>query len=110
MKIMLILSIIVIVICILLTICLEVEKTHTKIYLILFVGYIVFWLFFLIYAIEADETKNSKNNYIQDNEKIEIYIDEKTGVNYIMDINDGIMTVRLNPDGSPYVTDIKKEK
>ena len=50
-------------------------------------------------------------NYIQDEGMFEIYVDEETGVNYISYMNyknyeRGGITVRLNADGTPYVSGV----
>ena len=47
-------------------------------------------------------------NYIQDDRCCRIIVDKKTGVNYIVfsDLYQGGLTVRLNADGTPYVSEI----
>lgn len=49
-------------------------------------------------------------NYIQDEGMFEIYVDEETGVNYISyyrkPYERGGITVRLNADGTPYVSGV----
>ena len=54
----------------------------------------------------------NKTKYIQDyNSKFKIFVDKETGINYI--IFDGIyaggMTVRLNKDGTPYVSEVNND-
>ena len=54
----------------------------------------------------------NKTKYIQDyNSKFKIFVDKETGINYI--IFDGIyaggMTVRLNEDGTPYVSEVNND-
>lgn len=54
----------------------------------------------------------TKTKYIQDyNSKFEIYIDKETGINYIIfnTLYKGGMTVRLNKDGTPYVSEVNND-
>ena len=54
---------------------------------------------------EAD----TKVNYIQDDWDYTIVVDKETGVNYIKywDTRAGGLTVRLNADGTPYVSEVE---
>ena len=54
---------------------------------------------------EAD----TQTDYIQDNRCCRIIVDKKTGVNYIVfsDLYQGGITVRLNADGTPYVSEVE---
>ena len=54
----------------------------------------------------------NKTKYIQDyNSKFKIFIDKETGVNYIIYRSDSKagMTVRLNKDGTPYVSEVNND-
>ena len=54
----------------------------------------------------------TKTKYIQDyNSEFEIYIDKETGINYIIfnTLYKGGMTVRLNKDGTPYVSEVNND-
>lgn len=54
----------------------------------------------------------NKTKYIQDyNSEFEIYIDKETGINYIIFniLYKGGMTVRLNKDGTPYVSEVSND-
>lgn len=54
----------------------------------------------------------TKIKYIQDyNSKFEIFIDKDTGVNYVIysRYKKGGMTVRLNADGTPYVSEVNND-
>ena len=54
----------------------------------------------------------NKNKYIQDyNSKFKIFVDKETGVNYIIYRSDSKagMTVRLNEDGTPYVSEVNND-
>ena len=54
----------------------------------------------------------NKTKYIQDyNSKFKIFIDKETGVNYIIFRSDSKagMTVRLNADGTPYVSEVNND-
>ena len=54
----------------------------------------------------------NKTKYIQDyNSKFKIFIDKETGVNYIIFRSDSKagMTVRLNKDGTPYVSEVNND-
>ena len=54
----------------------------------------------------------NKTKYIQDyNSKFGIFIDKETGVNYIIfdGAYSGGMTVRLNEDGTPYVSEVNND-
>ena len=54
----------------------------------------------------------NKTKYIQDyNSKFNIFIDKETGVNYIIFRSDSKagMTVRLNKDGTPYVSEVNND-
>ena len=54
----------------------------------------------------------NKNKYIQDyNSKFKIFVDKETGVNYIIFRSDSKagMTVRLNKDGTPYVSEVNND-
>lgn len=53
---------------------------------------------------------DTQYKYIQDrNSRCCIYVDEETGVNYIkyIDVYGGGITVRLNADGTPYVSEVE---
>jgi uncharacterized protein YxeA len=59
-------------------------------------------------CVETTEA-DTKTNYIQYNLDYTILVDEETGVNYIQynSYNKGGLTVRLNADGTPYVSEVK---
>ena len=54
----------------------------------------------------------NKNKYIQDyNSKFKIFVDKDTGVNYVY-VGTGYgeaITVRLNADGTPYVSEVNND-
>ena len=66
---------------------------------------VVITIILLISIISVVGKTEDKINTTSDSE-ISIYIDKETGVNYyIYEVSDrGGMTVRLNPDGTPYVS------
>ena len=54
----------------------------------------------------------NKTKYIQDyNSEFNVIIDKETGVNYIIFRSDSKagMTVRLNKDGTPYVSEVNND-
>ena len=73
---------------------------------------ICFILTLTIVMLTACGNTENKTKYIQDyNSKFKIFVDKETGINYI--IFDGIyaggMTVRLNKDGTPYVSEVNND-
>ena len=59
--------------------------------------------------VEAD----TQTNYIQDLDRFTIVVDEETGVNYIVRNyyqESTVITVRLNADGTPYVSEVKRNE
>lgn len=64
----------------------------------------------LLVGCEDASQADTQYKYIQDrNSKCCIYVDEETGVNYIkyIDVYGGGITVRLNADGTPYVSEVE---
>lgn len=86
-----------------------VEKIKTIFGIILLIGLIALLIYVLITpvkTVEPDEDiKTERLEKIDPNDNIKIYVDEETGVNYL--IYDGYreawITPRFNPDGSLYV-------
>jgi outer membrane biogenesis lipoprotein LolB len=62
----------------------------------------------LLVACAETTEADTQNDYIQDS-NFSIYEDKKTGVNYIVynRYKYGGMTVRLNADGTPYVSEVE---
>jgi uncharacterized lipoprotein NlpE involved in copper resistance len=63
----------------------------------------------LLVGCEEVSQADTQYKYIQDrNSRCCIYVDEKTGVNYIkyIDVYGGGITPRLNADGTPYVSEV----
>ena len=63
----------------------------------------------------ADVTEaDTQTNYIQEDYYSEIYVDKETGVNYVIYNNyhtgSGGITVRLNADGTPYVSGVNGDE
>ena len=56
---------------------------------------------------------DTQTNYLQDNDYYEIYVDKETGVNYVVynnyHSNSGGMAIRLNADGTPYVSEVNND-
>lgn len=73
---------------------------------------ICFILTLTIVMLTACGNTENKTKYIQDyNSEFEIYIDKETGINYIIFniLYKGGMTVRLNKDGTPYVSEVSND-
>ena len=73
---------------------------------------LVIAIILLVGCAETTEA-DTKINYIQDEYSYcRIVVDKKTGVNYIIYHCDkaGGMTVRLNADGTPYVSEVKGDE
>ena len=64
----------------------------------------------IMLLVGCDNTEaDTQYKYIQErSSKCCIYVDEETGVNYIkyIDVYGGGITVRLNADGTPYVSEV----
>lgn len=69
---------------------------------------LVIAIILLVGCAETTEADTQKN-YIQDDWDYTIVVDKETGVNYIKywDARAGGLTVRLNADGTPYVSGVK---
>lgn len=86
-----------------------VEKIKTIFGIVLLVGLVALLIYVLVTPVkkvETDEdTKTERLEKVDSNDNIKIYVDEETGVNYL--IYDGYreawITPRFNPDGSLYV-------
>jgi hypothetical protein len=66
----------------------------------------------IMLLVGCDEVNTEKRDikYFKDSVKIRVYIDEVTGVNYIVHnyYQDATaITVRLNADGTPYVSEVE---
>ena len=73
---------------------------------------ICFILTLTIVMLTACGNTENKTKYMQDyNSEFEIYIDKETGINYIIfnTLYKGGMTVRLNKDGTPYVSEVNND-
>ena len=73
---------------------------------------ICFILTLTIVMLTACGNTENKTKYMQDcNSNFKIFVDKETGINYI--IFDGVyaggMTVRLNEDGTPYVSEVNND-
>lgn len=68
---------------------------------------LVIAIMLLVGCVETTEAR-TKTYYMQDYGECYIYVDKETGVNYIVfnDYNKGGITVRLNADGTPYVSGV----
>ena len=69
---------------------------------------LVIAIILLVGCAETTEA-DTKTDYIQEDNSCYIYVDKKTGVNYIMysGLYQGGITPRLNADGTPYVSEVK---
>lgn len=70
---------------------------------------LVIAIILLVGCAETTEA-DTQTKYIQDDYGYcEIIVDKETGVNYIVfsDLYQGGLTVRLNADGTPYVSEVK---
>jgi uncharacterized protein YxeA len=64
----------------------------------------------LLVACAETTEADTQTDYIQEQNMFRIYVDEETGVNYISyyyrPYDRGGITVRLNADGTPYVSEV----
>lgn len=69
---------------------------------------LVIAIILLVGCAETTEA-DTQIDYIQDNWDYTIVVDKETGVNYIKywDTRAGGLTVRLNADGTPYVSGVE---
>lgn len=71
---------------------------------------LVITILLLVGCTEVDTAKaDRKSNYIQDLDRFTIVVDKETGVNYIVRNyyqQSTVITVRLNADGTPYVSEV----
>ena len=69
---------------------------------------LVIAIILLVGCAETTEA-DTQTDYIQDDWDYTIVVDKETGVNYIKywDMKAGGLTVRLNADGTPFVSEVK---
>ena len=70
---------------------------------------LVIAIILLVGCAETTEA-DTKTKYIQDLDRFTIVVDKETGVNYIVRNyyrDSTVMIVRLNADGTPYVSEVK---
>ena len=73
---------------------------------------ICFILTLTIVMLTACGNTENKTKYMQDcNSNFKIFVDKETGINYIIfdALYGGGMTVRLNKDGTPYVSEVNND-
>ena len=71
---------------------------------------LVITIILLVGCTDVENAKaDRKTDYIQDSDRITILVDKETGVNYIVRNyfqNSTAITVRLNADGTPYISGV----
>ena len=74
------------------------------------ISILVIAIIFLVACSDVENAKaDRKSNYIQESDRITILVDKETGVNYIVRNyyqESTVITVRLNADGTPFVSEV----